>query len=539
MKFSSETGGEDKVNILIVDDRPENLIALKAILQPLGQNIVEAKSGREALKWVLDEEFAVILLDVMMPEMDGFETAKLIRERQKSRTIPILFVTAMLTAESNAFQGYEVGAVDYIMKPFIPEILRAKVQVFIELFQKNLEVQRQAEKILAIEQREYENKLKETRDHMERETERVRAEQQIAQSVVQHSPMGILRLGPNMTIAEANATFCEQFNFDSQESSGKLLVDALPWLPEQIIEAIQHSQGLCVADYKVAETSIPAEKSYKYWDFTTWPVRDADDKLTGTILVVSDVTERVLLEEQRKDFIGTLAHDLQTPVIASDRVLELLLKRLADQLEPDMLKLVSGLKQNNQNLLRMIQSLLELYQYEAGAIPFYFDHLDLDQLVVTCVEELKPLAERYERTISTQFDDKEHLVWADRTAFRRVVTNLIDNAIKYSHSGGKILVSVSKSNSNEVVLQVSNSGSGIAAQDKQRIFERFWHGVGVSSYKASSGLGLYLCKQIVDAHKGHISFQSEAGKNTTFSVQLPTSKTAVVTGEQLEPVSSA
>lgn len=538
MKFSTETGSEEKVNILIVDDRPENLIALNAILSPLNQNIVQAKSGREALKWVLNEDFAVILLDVMMPEMDGFETARLIRERQKSRTIPILFVTAMLTAESNAFQGYEVGAVDYIMKPFIPEILRAKVQVFIELFQKNLEVQRQAEKILVIEQREYENKLTETRNRMEQETERVRVEQQIAQSVVQHSPMGILRLGPNMTIAEANAIFCEQFGFDSQESSGKNLVQALPWLPEQIVEAIQQSQGLCVSDYKVADTNIMGDGKFKYWDFTTWPVRDANDKLTGTILVVSDVTERVLLEEQRRDFIGTLAHDLQTPVIASDRVLELLLKRLSDDLEPDMLKLVSGLRQNNQNLLRMIQSLLELYQYEAGAIPFFFDHLDLDQLVVTCVDELKPLAERYGRSIETAIDGNEHHVWADRTALRRVVTNLIDNAIKYSHSGGNILVSVSKKNASEVLFQVSNGGTGIAAQDKQRIFERFWHGVGPSSYKASSGLGLYLCKQIVDAHKGRISFQSEPGKNTTFSVQLPTSEGARVSIEQLESVSS-
>jgi signal transduction histidine kinase len=304
------------------------------------------------------------------------------------------------------------------------------------------------------------------------------------------------------------------------------------------VEAIQQSQGLCISDYKVSDPEITGDGDTKYWDFTTWPVRDANENLTGTILVASDVTERVLLEEQRKDFIGTLAHDLQTPVIASDRALELLMTRMSKDLEPDLLKLVSGLRQNNQNLLRMIQGLLDVYQYEAGAITLYFDHLDLDQLAVTCVDELTPLAEKYERKIKTEFDGKEHLVWADRTGLRRVVTNLIDNAIKYSHPGGTILVSVSQTKPDNVVLKISNSGAGIAYQDQGKIFERFWHGSGPASYKASSGLGLYLCKQIVAAHKGHIAFQSEPGKTTTFYVQLPTSKTAGVTIEQLESVSS-
>src|SRR5271170_1532434 len=114
--------GEEKVNILLVDDRIENLIALKAILKPLNQNIIEAHSGREALKCILDYEFAAVLLDVMMPDMDGFETAELIRGREKSRLTPIIFVTAMFLEDAHAFRGYSVGAVDYIMKPFAPEI---------------------------------------------------------------------------------------------------------------------------------------------------------------------------------------------------------------------------------------------------------------------------------------------------------------------------------------------------------------------------------------------------------------------------------
>ncbi len=133
------------VNILIVDDHPENLLSLEAILESLGEKLVRATSGREALRFLLDHEFAVILLDVQMPGMDGFETASLIRHREKSQHTPIIFLTAIDKSESHVFKGYSVGAVDYIFKPFEPEILKAKVAVFIDLFRKTRELQLQSE----------------------------------------------------------------------------------------------------------------------------------------------------------------------------------------------------------------------------------------------------------------------------------------------------------------------------------------------------------------------------------------------------------
>src|SRR5437764_5750264 len=139
---------EQTVSILLVDDRQENLLALEATLGYLDQNIVKATSGREALKLLLDQDFAVILLDVHMPDMDGFETAALIRERQKSQNVPIIFLTAMHKSEGQVFRGYSLGAVDYIFKPFEPEILKAKVAVFIELYKKTEEIKRQAELLL-------------------------------------------------------------------------------------------------------------------------------------------------------------------------------------------------------------------------------------------------------------------------------------------------------------------------------------------------------------------------------------------------------
>ncbi|MGW4383116.1 response regulator [Kitasatospora sp. NPDC004531] len=133
-----------KAKILLVDDRPENLLALEAILSALDQTLVRASSGEEALKALLTDDFAVILLDVQMPGMDGFETAAHIKRRERTRDIPIIFLTAINHGPHHTFRGYAAGAVDYISKPFDPWVLRAKVSVFVDLYQKNTQLKEQA-----------------------------------------------------------------------------------------------------------------------------------------------------------------------------------------------------------------------------------------------------------------------------------------------------------------------------------------------------------------------------------------------------------
>ncbi|HET8796162.1 MAG TPA: response regulator, partial [Thermoanaerobaculia bacterium] len=135
---------EDRVNILLVDDQRNNLLALESILSEMGENLVTAGSGTAALRHLLQRDFAVVLLDVQMPDLDGFETAQLIRQRERSRDTPIIFLTALSRSETHVFRGYELGAVDYIFKPFHPEILRSKVSVFVELFRSREAFKRQA-----------------------------------------------------------------------------------------------------------------------------------------------------------------------------------------------------------------------------------------------------------------------------------------------------------------------------------------------------------------------------------------------------------
>jgi two-component system, sensor histidine kinase len=147
---------DDRVKLLLVDDRPENLLALEAILEPLAQTLVRATSGPEALKHVLATEFAVILLDVQMPGMNGFEVAEIIKSREKSRTIPIIFLSAINKEDAYVFKGYSMGAVDYVFKPFNPDVLRSKVAVFVDLFLKQREIQRQADLLRESQKRELE-----------------------------------------------------------------------------------------------------------------------------------------------------------------------------------------------------------------------------------------------------------------------------------------------------------------------------------------------------------------------------------------------
>jgi CheY-like chemotaxis protein len=141
------------VNVLLVDDRPENLLALEAILEGMGLVLVKASSGTDALKSLLRAEFALILMDVQMPGMNGLETATMIKERERTKHVPIIFLTAINKEERYVFEGYSVGAVDYLFKPFDPTILRSKVAVFIDLYRKNLALAEQGERLRAAEAR--------------------------------------------------------------------------------------------------------------------------------------------------------------------------------------------------------------------------------------------------------------------------------------------------------------------------------------------------------------------------------------------------
>jgi signal transduction histidine kinase len=220
---------DNRVNILLVDDQPANLIALEAMLHGLGQNLVKAESGREALKWLLTHDFAVILLDVKMPEMDGFETATLIRQRDKSRHTPILFLTANDNTQTQIVRGYEVGAVDYLVKPVVPEFVRSKVAVFVELAKKTELLRRQTQLLLESEQAAL--GLAETRAELVRDLEHKNRELESFSYAVSHDLRAPLRR-------------IDSFSRAVLESQGDRLDEAGRRYLERVREASQHMSQL-------------------------------------------------------------------------------------------------------------------------------------------------------------------------------------------------------------------------------------------------------------------------------------------------------
>jgi two-component system sensor histidine kinase/response regulator len=212
----------DRVNILLVDDQPANLVALEAMLEELGQNLIRAGSGREALKSMLTHEFAVVLLDVKMPEMDGFETATLIRQRDKTRHTPIIFLTAADRSQTQAVRGYAVGAVDYLAKPIVPEFVRSKVAVFVELAKKTELLRRQADLLRASEQEARE--LAESQAELVRDLEHKNRELESFSYAVSHDLRAPLRR-------------IESFSQAVQESQGERLDDAGRHYLERVREA--------------------------------------------------------------------------------------------------------------------------------------------------------------------------------------------------------------------------------------------------------------------------------------------------------------
>jgi serine phosphatase RsbU (regulator of sigma subunit) len=211
-----------KADILLVDDSPANLLALEAILGNLRQNLVKAPSGKHALRYLMDHDVAIILMDVQMPGLDGFETAQLIRHRERSRYTPIIFLTAHERTDTQVFKVYAAGAVDFLTKPFVPEVLKSKVAVFVELFQKTDQVRQQSEMLRAIEQKEHERQMAEAKERWEQERlrEEIRLARLIQQKLFPVAPLPSAAFDISGASYPAEATGGDYFDYIPMRDGG-------------------------------------------------------------------------------------------------------------------------------------------------------------------------------------------------------------------------------------------------------------------------------------------------------------------------------
>ncbi|MFL5807725.1 MAG: ATP-binding protein [Roseiflexaceae bacterium] len=441
---------KEPVNILLVDDRPENLLALEAILSPLGHQLVKTTSGAEALKRLLRQDFAVILLDVHMPHMDGFETAELIRGRERSRDTPIIFLTAVNTSDAHVFRGYAVGAVDYLLKPFVPEILVSKVMVLVDLHKKTRKIQRQAEQlesvIAALE--------REIAEHTRSEEELRRAHDELEQRVHDRTAgLAVANQALRAEIAERQRV---------EEERAKLLV----------------REQQARAD---AETAVH--------------VRD--------------------------QFLSIASHELKTPLTSLLGNTQLL-RRYATRdstLSERHQQILGVIEQQAIRLKKLIDALLDISRIENGQLVLAHMPIDLEVLAQRMVREVQPILRHH--TIEFAGAGAPLMVQGDELRLEQVLQNIIQNAVKYSPSGGAITVQVGVQQRHAHV-SISDQGIGIPQQALPHLFQRFYRAENAEAQHISGmGVGLYLVKEIIHLHGGTIEVASTEGAGSTFTIRLP------------------
>lgn len=251
--------------------------------------------------------------------------------------------------------------------------------------------------------------------------------------------------------------------------------------------------------------------------------------IVSTVVVVvlnakhlNDVdAERERLLEQRDNVMAVLTHDLKNPLIGADRVLSLLVTGALGGISKEQAEVLSKLKASNEDLLNSIQNLLELYRYDRGAETLHIAEVNLLPIIGKCLEELKPHADNRRLAVRTLLPEQLGPVKADATAIKHVMTNLIHNAIKFTPEGGGIEISAQELNG-LVIVKVKDTGKGISKEEQESLFQPFTRGTLGKKYKTGTGLGLYLCYQIVKAHHGYLTCMSEPGSGTTFVISLPT-----------------
>jgi PAS domain S-box-containing protein len=488
------------IKILCVDDQESNLTALQAVLGGADRATVCVRSGSEALSRLSAEEFALILLDVQMPGMDGFETARRIRSLPGARTTPIIFLTANYPKETHEQLGYEAGAVDYLFKPLNTEVLKAKVDVFIDLFNKTRLLQEASE-------RKYQKLVEGIRDGIVWS-----ANLQPFQFTFVSSPAEALTgYPPSQWLTDPELLFRILHPEDRDAVQAAILAIA-PGESIGIDYRLIHRSGKSVWFH--TEMHVEVEHGH------------AARVLRGLSVNITQLkeNEQVLRAavQMREDFLAIASHELRTPITP----LQLQLQGFIHMIETGRLEHVSDLRLKEMleisdsqvaRLSRLVGQLLDVSRIGTGRFKMEPETVDLAHLVEDVLFQLRHEIEASECRVVLKLENNVRGIW-DRIRIEQVLINLLTNATKYA--AAKPIEIQIRGDEDRARLSVQDHGMGIAIEDQKRIFERFERAVS-SKHFGGLGLGLFITKQIVEVHRGRISLESESGRGATFTVELP------------------
>ncbi|HUJ01988.1 MAG TPA: response regulator [Usitatibacter sp.] len=551
-----EAPAPERSNILIVDDRLDKRVVFRTILEDLDQNIVTASSGEEALRWLLDNDCAVILLDVNMPGMDGLETAELIRSRRKSAHTPIIFITAFAD-EMHTARGYSLGAVDYILSPVVPNILRSKVKALVQLHRLNAELKKRADERVAL------------------------AKEQAARTMAEESQRRASFL------AEATQVMASSLDVDTILNGAAVLV--VPFLADYGAVVLLNADGTvrarrhsCVAgwDQYVGAHRAPyealldqqqahamAEGAHQFVDRLTVAAEEGErgaqpagevhafplttrGKARGVLLLAmgpsarhlaghdlsladnlagraASALENCLLYEEiqsadrrKNEFLATLSHELRNPLAPLRSALHML---RTQPLEPERVApLLQTMDRQVAQMTRLVEDLLDISRITRGAIELRRETLDVAAEVRHALESCRGPIEAGRHEMNVDLPPVPLYVVADRVRLQQILENVILNAVKYTDPGGRIEVSA-QGEISDVLIRVHDNGIGIAPEKLAQVWDLFVQ-VDESPDRTRKGLGigLALVRDLVKRHGGSVEAHSDGlGKGSTFTVRLP------------------